>query len=392
MRQIHYVGLHRDVVPAQFAGNITLATHRKAADYTLSKTRFSLVSLSVDTVTLLAFTLFGGLQKLAGWLHDELGNGMIFQMGLIVVVGLIVALIDLPLDSYRQFVLEEKFGFKKMTPSLFFSDVAKSTVLGAVIGLPLLWVLLTVMEKTGRMWWLYAWILWCLFQFLMLFLYPAFIAPLFNKFTPLTDETLRWRIEQLMQRVGFHSSGLFVMDGSKRSAHGNAYFTGFGSAKRVVFFDTLLERLSPAETEAVLAHELGHFKLKHVMKRIVLTSLSSLVFLALLGYLKNQNWFYTGLGIDASLASNAVALILFALALPIFTFFLSPLMAMNSRRHEFEADAFSAEYTQARDLANALVKLVADNAATLTPDPLYSAFYDSHPPVSLRINRLLGHS
>lgn len=392
MRQIHYVGLHRDVVPAQFAGNITLATHRKAADYTLSKTRFSLVSLSVDTVTLLAFTLFGGLQKLAGWLHDELGNGMIFQMGLIVVVGLIVALIDLPLDSYRQFVLEEKFGFNKMTPSLFFSDVAKSTVLGAVIGLPLLWVLLTVMEKTGRMWWLYAWILWCLFQFLMLFLYPAFIAPLFNKFTPLTDETLRWRIEQLMQRVGFHSSGLFVMDGSKRSAHGNAYFTGFGSAKRVVFFDTLLERLSPAETEAVLAHELGHFKLKHVMKRIVLTSLSSLVFLALLGYLKNQNWFYTGLGIDASLASNAVALILFALALPIFTFFLSPLMAMNSRRHEFEADAFSAEYTQARDLANALVKLVADNAATLTPDPLYSAFYDSHPPVSLRINRLLGHS
>ncbi len=392
MRQIHYVGLHRDVVPAQFAGNITLATHRKAADYTLSKTRFSLVSLSVDTVTLLAFTLFGGLQKLAGWLHDELGNGMIFQMGLIVVVGLIVALIDLPLDSYRQFVLEEKFGFNKMTPSLFFSDVAKSTVLGAVIGLPLLWVLLTVMEKTGRMWWLYAWILWCLFQFLMLFLYPAFIAPLFNKFTPLTDETLRWRIEQLMQRVGFHSSGLFVMDGSKRSAHGNAYFTGFGSAKRVVFFDTLLERLSPAETEAVLAHELGHFKLKHVMKRIVLTSLSSLVFLALLGYLKNQNWFYTGLGIDASLASNAVALILFALVLPIFTFFLSPLMAMNSRRHEFEADAFSAEYTQARDLANALVKLVSDNASTLTPDPLHSAFYDSHPPVSLRINRLLGHS
>jgi STE24 endopeptidase len=279
-----------------------------------------------------------------------------------------------------------------MTPSLYLSDMIKNALLGTIIGLPVLWILLVIMEKTGTWWWLYAWILWSAFQYLMLFIYPTFIAPLFNKFSPLTDEKLRDQIERLMQRIGFRSKGLYIMDGSKRSSHGNAYFTGFGSAKRVVFFDTLIERLSPEEIEAVLAHELGHFRLKHVIKRIVFTSAASLVFLALLGFLKNESWFYAGLGIAPDLASNAVALILFALTLPIFTFFLSPVLSMSSRKHEFEADDFSARHTDAGHLVSALVKMYEDNASTLTPDPLHSAFYDSHPPASIRINHLLRHS
>jgi STE24 endopeptidase len=265
-------------------------------------------------------------------------------------------------------------------------------LLGAAIGLPLIWVVLALMAKSGSLWWLYAWAVWSGFQLLMLVLYPSLIAPLFNKFTPLDDDSLKNRIEQLMQRVGFASQGLFVMDGSKRSAHGNAYFSGFGSAKRIVFFDTLLSRLAPQEIEAVLAHELGHFKLKHIVKRIAVMFAVSLGFLAMLGYLKGQTWFYTGLGVEPMLngSNDAMALILFALALPVFTFLLSPLTSISSRKHEFEADAFASKHTNAQDLVSALVKLYEDNASTLTPDPLHSAFYDSHPPASVRIDRLVA--
>jgi STE24 endopeptidase len=287
-------------------------------------------------------------------------------------------------------VLEARFGFNKMTRKLFFLDMIKGLVIGAALGLPLVWVVLTLMEKSGSLWWLYAWLVWTGFQLLIMMIYPTWIAPLFNKFSPLTDDSLRSRIENLMQRVGFASKGLFVMDGSKRSAHGNAYFSGFGANKRIVFFDTLLARLAASEIEAVLAHELGHFKLKHIVKRMAVMFLLSLGFLALLGYLKEQVWFYTGLGVDPLLfgSNDGMALILFMLSLPVFTFVLSPLSSISSRKHEFEADAFAARYTNANDLVSALVKLYEDNASTLTPDPLHSAFYDSHPPASLRIARL----
>jgi STE24 endopeptidase len=304
---------------------------------------------------------------------------------------LISSVIDLPFDYYKQFTLEEKFGFNKMKPALFFTDLIKNTLVSALIGLPLIWVILTVMGKAGDLWWLYAWGIWCVFQIFMLGFYQSVIAPLFNKFTPLEDASLQTRIEGLMQRVGFASKGLFVMDGSRRSAHGNAYFSGFGAAKRIVFFDTLLARLAPSEIEAVLAHELGHFKLRHVIQRIAIVFTLSLGFLALLGYLKNQLWFYQGLGVTPMLnASNdAMVLILFILSLPVFTFLLSPLTSIRSRKQEFEADAFAAQHSNAQDLISALVKLYEDNASTLTPDPLHSAFYDSHPPASVRVQRLL---
>ena len=391
-RHIRYVAQHRAAVPEQFAQKIPLAAHQKAADYTIAKTQLKLVLLVVNAAVLIGFTLLGGLQWLSINLISFTGPGMLYQIGLIAAVAVISEIIDLPLDYYKQFRLEEKFGFNKMTPGLFFSDMIKHTLIGAVIGLPLLWVTLTVMEQAGSLWWLYAWLIWCGFQILMLGLYQNLIAPLFNKFTPLADEGLKSRIEGLMQRVGFASKGLFVMDGSRRSAHGNAYFSGFGSAKRIVFFDTLLSRLAPNEIEAVLAHELGHFKLNHVIKRIAIMFIISLGFLALLGYLKNQTWFYLGLGVlpmmDAS--NDAMALILFMFALPVFTFLFSPLLSLTSRKNEFEADAFAAKHSNSQDLVSALVKLYEDNASTLTPDPLHSAFYDSHPPASARIQRLLA--
>jgi STE24 endopeptidase len=391
-RHIRHVLRHRNMVPPQFAEKIPLEAHHKAADYTVAKTKLGLVILLVNTVVLIGFTLLGGLQWLSTTILDISGPGMTYQIGLLLAFVVISGLIDLPFEYYRQFVLETRFGFNKMTPRLFLVDTIKSVLLGAAIGLPLIWVILTLMEKSGDLWWLYAWIVWTGFQLLMLVLYPTLIAPLFNKFTPLTDDSLRARIEQLMQRVGFASKGLFVMDGSKRSAHGNAYFSGFGAAKRIVFFDTLLSRLAPQEIEAVLAHELGHFKLRHIVKRIAVIFAVSLGFLALLGYLKTRTWFYTGLGVDPMLgASNdAMALILFMLVLPVFTFLLSPLTSISSRKHEFEADAFAAKHSSAQDLVTALVKLYEDNASTLTPDPLYSAFYDSHPPATVRINKLLA--
>lgn len=391
-RQIRHVLRHRDAVPPQFSEKIPLAAHQKAADYTIAKTKLGLTALLVNTAALIGFTLLGGLQWLSNTILHTTGPGMTYQIGLLVAFAFISGIIDLPFDYYKQFVLEARFGFNKMTLRLFITDMIKSLLLGAAIGFPLIWVILTLMEKSGDLWWLYAWIVWSCFQLLMLVLYPTLIAPLFNKFTPLTDDGLRARIENLMQRVGFASKGLFVMDGSKRSAHGNAYFSGFGAAKRIVFFDTLLARLAPQEIEAVLAHELGHFKLKHIVKRIMVMFAISLGFLALLGYLKTQTWFYTGLGVDPMLgASNdAMALILFMLALPVFTFLLSPLTSISSRKHEFEADAFAAKHSNRQDLVSALVKLYEDNASTLTPDPLHSAFYDSHPPATVRINRLLA--
>lgn len=391
-RHIRHILAHRSAVPPQFAEKIPLAAHQKAADYTIAKTKMGLLMMLVSTAVLIGFTLLGGLQWLSVAMLKLTGPGMRYQIGLLVAFTTISGAIDLPFEYYKQFVLEAKFGFNKMTLGLFIADMVKGVLLGAAIGLPLIWVMLTLMEKAGDLWWFYAWIVWSGFQLLMLVLYPTVIAPLFNKFTPLADDSLRTRIENLMKRVGFASSGLFVMDGSKRSAHGNAYFSGFGAAKRIVFFDTLLSRLAPQEIEAVLAHELGHFKLKHIVKRIVVMFAVSLGFLALLGYLKTQTWFYTGLGVNPMLgASNdAMALILFMLVLPVFTFLFSPLNSITSRKHEFEADAFAAQYTNAQDLVTALVKLYEDNASTLTPDPLHSAFYDSHPPATVRINKLLA--
>jgi STE24 endopeptidase len=390
-RHVRHVMRHREQVPAEFADRIPLEAHRKAADYTVAKTRFGLVHAVWNGLVLVGFTLLGGLQALSTALLHVTGPGMMHQIGLVVAYAAIAGVLDLPFTWWFQFVLEQRFGFNKMTMKLWLLDTVKGTLVGAVIGLPLLWVVLALMERTGDLWWLYAWIVFSAFQLLMMVLYPTVIAPMFNKFTPLSDDSLKNRIEGLMARVGFASKGLFVMDGSKRSAHGNAYFSGFGANKRIVFFDTLLERLAPAEIEAVLAHELGHFKLKHIVKRIVVAFALALVFLALLGWLKNQVWFYTGLGVVPLLGQNndAMALLLFMLVLPVFTFPFAPLTSISSRKHEFEADAFAASHSNARDLVSALVKMYEDNASTLTPDPLHSAFYDSHPPASIRIHRLI---
>jgi len=391
-RHIRHVLTHRGAVPAEFAEKIPLAAHQKAADYTVARTKFGLFTLLVNTLVLVGFTLLGGLQWLSVEIFKLTGGGMAYQLALLAAFALISGVIDLPFDYYKQFGLEQRFGFNKMTRGLFFADMVKGALLGAAIGLPLMWVMLTLMEKSGDLWWFYAWLVWSGFQLLMMVLFPTVIAPMFNKFTPLEDQSLKSRIEGLMKRVGFASKGLFVMDGSKRSAHGNAYFSGFGANKRIVFFDTLLSRLQPQEIEAVLAHELGHFKLKHIIKRIAMMFAISLGFLALLGYLKNQVWFYTGLGVDPLLlpgqGNDAMVLLLFMLALPVFTFLFSPLTSIGSRKHEFEADAFAAKHTDARDLVSALVKMYEDNASTLTPDPLHSAFYDSHPPASVRIRHL----
>ncbi|WP_312510753.1 M48 family metallopeptidase [Massilia sp.] len=389
-RHIRHIGRHRASVPAEFAPKVPLAAHQKAADYTVAKTRFGLASMLWGAVVLVGFTLLGGLQWLSLTLVQFVGPGLPHQMALVVAFAVISGLLDLPFDWYRQFALEQRFGFNKMTPGLWLSDQLKGALVGAVIGLPLLWVVLTLMEKSGDLWWLYTWFVWSGFQLLMLALYPSLIAPLFNKFTPLEDATLKQRIEGLMTRVGFASRGLFVMDGSKRSAHGNAYFSGFGRAKRIVFFDTLLSRLEPQEIEAVLAHELGHFKLRHIVKRVSVMFAMSLAFLALLGFLKGQAWFYTGLGVlpFMNASNDGMALILFVLVLPVFTFVFAPLTSITSRKHEFEADAFAAKHTDYRDLVSALVKMYEDNASTLTPDPLHSAFYDSHPPASVRVKHL----
>ena len=401
-RHIRYVHTHRNSVPENFSSQISLDAHQKAADYTCAKTRLNYANICLDTVLLLILTLGGGLNALnffwSNWFSDPLLQGMVFILGTVLLMGLV----EIPINYYRTFVIEKKFGFNKMTHSMFFVDLIKQGLLGILLGLPLLFGALWLMEKTGANWWLYVWLMWVGFNLIILSVYPTWIAPLFNKFTPLEDASLKARIEQLMQKCGFKSSGLFVMDGSRRSSHGNAYFTGFGKNKRIVFFDTLLSHLNPPEIEAVLAHELGHFKRNHVIKRILLTFTMSLVFLWLLGYLMNQDWFYQGLGVfssnetlaNISSHSTAMALLLFFLVMPTFTFLFQPLSSLYSRKHEFEADAYAVEKASAGDLIQALVKLYQDNAATLTPDPLHSAFYDSHPPASVRIARLqnLAHN
>jgi len=393
-RQIRFVARHREQVPSQFAGTIALTAHQRAADYTVERTRLTMIEIVVGAAVLIGLTLLGGVQALDLTITDWLGRGYIGQIALVAAVIAITSAIDLPFDYYRQFVIEQRFGFNRMSKRIFVVDRLKGVLLGAAFGLPLLFVVLWLMNQAGSFWWLWTWIVWVVFQMLVLVLYPSFIAPLFNKFEPLKDEALKSRIEALMKRCGFAAKGLFVMDGSRRSAHGNAYFTGFGAAKRIVFFDTLLARLSGSEIEAVLAHELGHFKRRHVIKRMLVTFAISLAMLALLGWLTQQVWFYEGLGVRPSLigGNSGLALVLFFLALPVFVFFVTPLGSLTSRKHEFEADAFAATQTDAQDLVNALVKLYEDNASTLTPDPLYTAFYYSHPPASQRIDRLLRHA
>ena len=387
LRQIAHVQAHCTAVPGQFAGRIELQAHQKAAGYTVAKTRLDRIALLIEIAVVLFFTLGGGLQALHDFWATRL-DGASYGIALIFSVMAISGCIDLPLSLYRQFVIEEKFGFNRMTLKLFITDSIKQMALGLIIGTPVLLAVLWLMAQMGNLWWLYVWLFWSIFNLLVLFIYPNWIAPLFNTFSPLDDAPLKARIEALLERCGFSSSGFFVMDGSKRSNHGNAYFTGFGKTKRIVFFDTLLRRLEPVEVEAVLAHELGHFKNHHVVKRIALLFFLSLLFLATLGQLMSTDWFYAGLGVNAQ--NTALALILFFMTVPIFTFALTPLMSMLSRRHEYEADRYAAAHTSAADLINALVKLYEDNAATLTPDPLHSLFYDSHPPAALRVERLVN--
>jgi STE24 endopeptidase len=389
-RQVRHVALHADAVPHEFADRVSLEAHRKAASYTIAKTRLALVETAASAAVLIGLTLLGGLQWIADALRAEVGHGFAFQLLFVTAVVVLLGVIDLPFSWIRQFRIEARYGFNRMTPALWLADLAKSFVLAAMLGLPLLAAVIVLMRGAGDLWWVYAWLLWVGFNALVLVIYPTMIAPIFNRFEPLKDSALAQRIGALLARTGFSSKGVFVMDGSRRSAHGNAYFTGLGRAKRIVFFDTLVDRLQPSEIEAVLAHELGHFKLRHIAKRMVFSFVASLLFLALLGWLVDRPWFYTGLGVSPALdgGNEGVALVLFMLVLPVFTFLFAPLASHLSRRHEFEADAFAARHASAGDLVNALVKLYEDNAATLTPDPIHSAFYDSHPPASLRVERL----
>ena len=386
LRHIRHVGAHRNRVPEAFAGDITLPAHQRAADYTLAKTRFAMTEVLVGTAVALALTFGGMLQKFDAGARMLADGSVARGLLLLVFVALAITLVEMPFGLYRVFVIEERHGFNKMTWRLYWIDFAKGVLLGAALGLPLAAAVLWLMERMGAWWWVYAWLLWVAFNVFVLAIYPTWIAPLFNKFSPMQDPELRSRVEGLLQRCGFRVKGLMVMDGSTRSAHGNAYFTGFGAAKRIVFFDTLLARLTPAEVEAVLAHELGHFRLRHVLKRMVLVFAASLAFLWLLGTLMDRDWFYESLNVTH--ASPAAALVLFFVVMPYFTFLLQPLGALYSRLHEFEADAYAVHNASAGDLASALIKLYKDNASTLTPDPLHSAFYDSHPPALARIARL----
>ena len=387
-RHARHVAAHRDAVPAAFAAAIPLDSHRKAADYTVAKTRLGVVWTLAEAALLLALTLGGGLQALDAISARIADPGLLRGLALIALVAVVFFVVELPFGIFRTFVVEQRFGFNRMTPKLFVLDTAKGVVLAGALGLPLAALVLWLMGRMGEFWWLYAWAAWVAFNLFLLAVFPTWIAPLFNKFSPLADAELKARVERLLERCGFRAQSLMVMDGSKRSAHGNAYFTGFGRTKRIVFFDTLLERLTGPEVEAVLAHELGHFKLRHVIKRIAWAFAASAGFLWLLGVLAQAPWFYHALGVTTP--STAMALVLFFIVVPVFTFLAHPLTSHYSRQHEFEADAYAAEHAAAGELVTALVKLYKDNASTLTPDPLHSAFYDSHPPAALRIARLRG--
>ena len=393
-RQMRFVAKHRNSVPAEFAEKVTLAEHQKAADYTIAKLRLGVLENGVSAIILIGFTLLGGLQILNISLSQLLGDGITQQIALLGSIAIISGMVDLPFSWYKQFHLEERFGFNRMGKKLFFIDMMKGLGVGAAIGIPLLWVILSLMAKAGNLWWLWAWVVLTVFSLLMQWIFPSFIAPLFNKFQPLPDGDLKTQIEALLTRCDFASQGLFVMDGSKRSAHGNAFFAGMGKAKRIVFFDTLIEKLNPGEVEAVLAHELGHFKCKHIRKRLLVSFALSFGMFALLGWISTQVWFYTDLGVMPNLNgyNGGLALALFMLVSPVFSFFFTPLASIASRKHEYEADGFAATKSSAKDLISALVKLYQDNASTLTPDPIYTAFYSSHPPAPLRIANLQRQS
>ena len=390
-RQIRHVAQHRSQVPAAFTATIALSSHQKAADYTIAKLRLGLLDAAWSALILVGWTLLGGLsllnQTLAAW--PVLG-AMGHQLALLAAFVLINGLLELPLSLYQTFVLEERFGFNKTTRSLWLTDLAKSSLVAALLGLPIAALILWLMGAAGALWWFWAWGTWMVFNLLALWLFPTYIAPLFNRFTALQDEALKTRVTALMQQCGFAAQGLFVMDGSKRSAHGNAYFTGFGASKRVVFYDTLLAKLSVDEVAAVLAHELGHFKHRHIQRRMVMMFAMSLIGFALIGWLANQPWFFTGLGVRPNMAvpTDALALLLFLLSMPVFSFFIAPALAWTSRRDEFQADAFAKAKTSGHDLSSALLKLYDDNASTLTPDPVYVSFYYSHPPAAQRLARL----
>jgi STE24 endopeptidase len=389
-RQVRHVAQHRAQVPAAFAHTISLDAHQKAADYTLAKARVGVADLGLDAIMLMAWTLLGGLDLLNQVTLDWMGEGMGQQIMLVVSFSLIGGLIGLPLSLFQTFGIEQRFGFNNTTPKLWVSDMLKGLLVGMVLGLPILWLVLWLMQAGAALWWFYTWAALVVYQLFVMWIAPNVIMPFFNKFTPLEDATLKERVTALMTRSGFTAKGFFVMDGSRRSAHSNAFFTGFGAAKRVVFFDTLLAKLNGDEMEAVLAHELGHFKHRHILKMMATSFATSLAGLALLGWVSQQVWFYTGLGVMPNLNGNnsALALLLFMLVLPLFTFFVSPLSARRSRKFEFEADAYAVANSDGKALANALLKLYQDNASTLTPDPWYVAFYYSHPPASQRLARM----
>ncbi|MDR7306484.1 M48 family metallopeptidase [Rhodoferax saidenbachensis] len=390
-RQVRHVAQHRDTVPPAFSAQISLEAHHKAADYTIAQGRLGLLELAFGTAVTLGWTLLGGLSWLNQTLLLWMAPGVLQQVALLAAFMVIGSVLDLPFTLYRTFVLEQRFGFNKTTPKLWLQDLLKSTLVGAVIGLPIAALVVWMMGATGAYWWVWTWGVWMGFNLLMLLVYPTWIAPLFNQFKPLDDVALKDRVSALMARCGFTSKGFYVMDGSKRSAHANAYFTGFGASKRVVFYDTLLAQLSPAEVDAVLAHELGHFKHKHIVKRMASLFGLSLLGFALLGWVSQQVWFYTGLGVVPSMtgANDALALLLFMMVLPLLGSFVGPVFAQLSRKHEFEADAYAVAHTSGADLSSALLKLYKDNASTLTPDPVYVKFYYSHPPASERLGRML---
>jgi len=391
-RQIRHVALNRGEVPAEFSHRIGLASHQRAADYTVARVKLGLLERTYDAIVLVCLTLLGGLQAIDLAVAGVVSNDFLRQLLLLATVALLLGLLGLPFTLWRQFRLEARFGFNRMTPGLFASDAVKGLLVAAVLGLPLAAAVLWLMGSAGPYWWIWAWALWTVFNLSLLIVYPMFIAPLFNKFTPLQDPELAGRIQRLAQRCGFALNGLFVMDGSRRSAHGNAYFTGFGRSRRIVFFDTLLARLNADEIEAVLAHELGHFAKRHIIRRVLISFAAALAFFALLGWISQQPWFYVGLGVLPQLGgrNDAMALLLFFLAIPVFTFMFTPLASWYSRRDEFEADRYAAQQSSPERLVSALVKLYDDNAATLTPDPVHSAFYDSHPPAVVRIRHLMA--
>ncbi|ANN77130.1 M48 family metallopeptidase [Bordetella flabilis] len=389
-RQIRHVARNRDHVPPEFADRIGLPSHQRAADYTVARVRLGMFERVFDAAVLVGLTLLGGLQMIDVLAAHVTDSDFLRQLLLLTMVAVLLGALELPFTLWRQFRLEARFGFNRMTPALFFSDAVKGILLTAVIGLPLASAILWLMAKAGSLWWIWAWGLWVGFSLLTLLLFPMVIAPLFNKFTPLADADLSGRIQRLVQRCGFAINGLFVMDGSRRSGHGNAYFTGFGKSRRIVFFDTLLSRLNGDEIEAVLAHELGHFARRHIVKRIVVSFAVALGFFAVLGWLARQPWFYEQLGVLPRMdgRNDAMALLLFFLVVPVFTFLFTPVASWYSRRDEFQADDYAARQSSADQLVSALVKLYDDNAATLTPDPVHSAFYDSHPPAAVRIRHL----